>query len=47
MKNYPKEISIRTMLEWIKSNAVTIEEMGNENVYLVDQFGNEFYCKCL
>ena len=41
-----KSIEIPTMESWLATGAITLTSTGNENLYFVDQFGNEFYCKC-
>ena len=46
-KQVPKQIYIATMDAWINSGAITEYARGEENVYLVNEFGHEFYCKCL
>jgi len=43
----PAEIEVKTMVLWLKTGAITEEERGSENIYFVDEFGNNFYCKCL
>jgi len=42
----PKEIETATMINWLSISTVWITSVGSENLYLSDQFGNEFYCKC-
>ena len=41
-----KEIEIRTMEIWLKLGTIWETDRGSENLYFVDQFGNQFYCKC-
>jgi len=40
------EIEIKTMETWLKTGAIVLTDTGSENLYFVDQFGNQFYCKC-
>jgi len=44
---YPKWIEIETMQNWLKTGAIVETSRGSENIYFIDQFNNEFYCKCL
>ena len=30
---------------WLTIGTITINELGEENTYYVDQFGLEYYCK--
>jgi len=41
-----KEIEIQTMESWLATGAIILTDTGTENKYFVDQFGNQFYCKC-
>ena len=41
-----KEIQIPTMEIWLSLKTIVETDRGEENIYFVDQFGNEFYCKC-
>jgi len=41
-----KEIEIPTMEAWLASGAITLTDTGSENLYFIDQFNNQFYCKC-
>ena len=41
-----KEIQIPTMEIWLSLETIVETDRGEENIYFVDQFGNEFYCKC-
>ena len=47
--NIPTQIELSTLYTWINSNDtdLTIESVGEENIYFTDEFGQEFYCKCL
>jgi hypothetical protein len=40
------EIEIPTMDIWLDNGTITMNVTGQENLYFIDQFGNEFYCKC-
>ena len=40
------EIEIPTMEAWLRSGAITLTDTGSENLYFVDQFDNQFFCKC-
>jgi len=40
------EIPPITMNIWLASGAITLTSTGCENLYFIDQFDNEFYCKC-
>jgi hypothetical protein len=40
------EIEENTMWIWLKQGTVKVTDVGQENVYFVDEFGLEFYCKC-
>jgi hypothetical protein len=40
------EIEIKTMETWLKTGAIFLTDTGSENLYFIDQFGNQFYCKC-
>lgn len=44
--NYPREISEETMRCWLSTGAIVETDCGQENLYFVDQFNNEFFCKC-
>jgi len=48
LKHLPKitKIEERTMDAWLANGVITLTDTGQENLYFVDQFGNEFYCKC-
>lgn len=39
------EIEAVTARAWLQSGAVTVTDIGQENVYFVDQFDHESYCK--
>ena len=41
-----REIQIPTMEIWLDQGTIVETERGEENIYFVDQFGQEFYCKC-
>jgi hypothetical protein len=41
-----KEIEITTMEIWLKLGTITETDRGSENLYFVDQFGLQYYCKC-
>ncbi len=41
-----KEIEIQTMDSWLATGAIKLTDTGSENLYFIDQFGQEFYCKC-
>jgi hypothetical protein len=41
-----KEIEIPTMEAWLGTGAITLTSTGSENLYFVDEFGHNFYCKC-
>jgi hypothetical protein len=40
------EIEIKTMESWLATGAIVLTDTGSENLYFIDQFGNQFYCKC-
>ena len=40
------EIEILTMEAWLATGAITLTDTGSENLYFIDQFDNQFYCKC-
>lgn len=42
-----KSIEINTMMAWLKAGTIWEECRGDENIYFLDQFNNQFYCKCL
>jgi hypothetical protein len=42
-----KSIEISTMTAWLKAGTIWEECRGDENIYFLDQFDNQFYCKCL
>ena len=44
---YPKRLEIPTMNLWLELGTIWETQRGEENRYFVDEFGNEFYCKCL
>jgi len=44
---YPRQLEIPTMELWEALGTIWETERGEENRYFVDQFGNEFFCKCL
>ena len=54
MRKYPSyeslpkitEIEIKTMECWLATGVIVLTDTGSENLYFVDQFGNQFYCKC-
>jgi len=41
-----KEIEVPTMEAWLGTGAITLTSTGSENLYFVDEFGHNFYCKC-
>ena len=47
--NIPTQIELSTLYTWINSplTDLTIEWVGEENLYITDEFGSKFYCKCL
>jgi hypothetical protein len=40
------EIEVKTMESWLSTGAIVLTDTGSENLYFLDQFGNQFYCKC-
>jgi hypothetical protein len=40
-----KNVGEHTALDWIKTGAVAITDIGQENVYMKNEFGMEFYFK--
>jgi hypothetical protein len=40
------EIEEKTMNLWLSLGTIWVTSVGQENVYFVDEFDNEFYCKC-
>ena len=46
LNNLPREISEETMRCWLSTGAIVETDCGHENLYFVDQFGHEFFCKC-
>lgn len=48
LNHLPKitEIEIETMDAWLSNGTITLTDTGQENLYFIDQFGNQFYCKC-
>ena len=40
------EIPPITMNAWLASGAIILTDTGSENLYFIDQFDNQFYCKC-
>lgn len=42
----PREISEETMQSWLSTGAIVETDCGHENLYFIDQFDNEFFCKC-
>lgn len=40
------EIGIPTMEAWLLNKVITLTDTGQENLYFIDEFGHEFYCKC-
>lgn len=40
------EIEIPTMLAWLRTGAIVLTDTGCENLYFVNEFGMQFYCKC-
>jgi len=47
-KIFPKitEIQINTMNLWVSLGTIWLTDIGTENLYFTDEWGNEFYCKC-
>lgn len=41
----PQEIHLKTFRLWLKKGIIKITDIGEENTYAVDSFGNEFYTK--
>jgi hypothetical protein len=41
-----REICPKTMAAWVRSGAITLTDTGEENLYFIDEFDREFYCKC-
>jgi hypothetical protein len=41
----PREIEIPTTDLWLSTGAITITDIGEENTYYVNEFGNLFFCK--
>lgn len=44
---YPAEVEIKTMENWLKTGAIKEIERGAENIYFTNEFGMIFFCKCL
>ena len=44
---YPVEIEIKTMENWLKTGAIKEIERGDENIYFKNDWGMIFFCKCL
>ena len=40
-----REIEIQTAETWLKLGTIWLTDVGSENSYYADQFGNEFFCK--
>jgi uncharacterized protein YaeQ len=40
------EIEEKTMNLWLSLGTIWVTDVGQENVYFIDEFDNEFYCKC-
>ena len=40
------EIEEATMVSWLRSGGIKIYDIGNENVYFINDFNMSFYCKC-
>jgi len=40
------EIEIPTMEIWLRLGTIWLTDTGCENLYFVDEWGNQFYCKC-
>lgn len=40
------EIDIETMDLGLANGTITLTDIGSENLYFIDQFDNQFYCKC-
>lgn len=53
MKRLPLKTALSKIVEleekiadlWLSIGTITIDDIGQENTYYVDQFGNQFYCK--
>ena len=44
---YLREIEITTMTIWVALGTIWETDRGEENRYFVDEFGTQFFCKCL
>ena len=44
---YPVEIGIKTMENWLSTGAIKEIERGDENIYFENEVGMIFFCKCL
>jgi len=42
-----KSIEISTMETWLALGTIWETDRGEENIYFIDQFGMQYYCKCL
>jgi hypothetical protein len=40
-----RELEENTANAWLKSGAIRITDVGEENTYYVNEFDHEFYCK--
>lgn len=40
-------IEIKTMEIWLSLGTIWETDRGSENVYFVDEFGLQYFCKCL
>jgi hypothetical protein len=39
-------IEVKTMHAWLSTGAIWLTDVGQENLYFDDEFGNHFCCKC-
>ena len=44
---WPQEIEIKTMENWLKLGTIWETNRGSENIYFENEFGMIFFCKCL
>lgn len=44
---YPVEIEIKTMENWLKTGAIVEIERGDENIYFKNEWDMIYFCKCL
>ena len=42
-----RSIEVPTMRIWLALGTIWETERGEENIYFADQFGKQYYCKCL